>query len=83
MTPNSNAARDYSRANGEKFVQELFEMLRIPSLSGDPAHAGDIRRMADWLAEVKRPINCAANDTEVALGRAPRCSETSRPAFRI
>ncbi len=26
-------------------------MLRIPSLSGDPAHAGDIRRMAGWLAQ--------------------------------
>ena len=26
-------------------------MLRIPSLSGDPAHAGDIKRMAEWLAE--------------------------------
>ncbi len=25
-------------------------MLRIPSLSGDPAHAGDVRRMAEWLA---------------------------------
>ena len=25
-------------------------MLRIPSLSGDPAHASDVRRMAEWLA---------------------------------
>jgi acetylornithine deacetylase/succinyl-diaminopimelate desuccinylase-like protein len=25
-------------------------MLRIPSLSGDPAHAGDVRKMAEWLA---------------------------------
>ena len=46
----SNAARDYSRAHAERFRQELHEMLRIPSLSGDPAHAGDIRRMAEWLA---------------------------------
>jgi acetylornithine deacetylase/succinyl-diaminopimelate desuccinylase-like protein len=50
MTSSSDAARAYSRANSEKFQQELFEMLRIPSLSGDPAHAGDIQRMADWLA---------------------------------
>jgi len=26
-------------------------MLRIPSLSADPAHAGDVRRMAEWLAD--------------------------------
>ena len=49
MTQASDAARAYSRASGDRFLQELFEMLRIPSLSGDPAHAGDIRRMAEWL----------------------------------
>jgi acetylornithine deacetylase/succinyl-diaminopimelate desuccinylase-like protein len=48
--PASDAARAYSRSSSEKFLQELFAMLRIPSLSGDPAHAGDVRRMAEWLA---------------------------------
>jgi hypothetical protein len=51
MTLLSDAARDYARAHGERFRLELHEMLRIPSLSGDPAHAGDIRRMAEWLAD--------------------------------
>lgn len=46
----SDSARSFARENGERFKQELFEMLRIPSLSADPAHAGDIRRMAEWLA---------------------------------
>jgi acetylornithine deacetylase/succinyl-diaminopimelate desuccinylase-like protein len=49
MSQSSEAARSYSRANGDKFLNELFEMLRIPSLSGDPAYAGDVRRMAEWL----------------------------------
>ena len=51
MTLLSDAARDYARAHGERFRQELHEMLRIPSLSADPAHAGDVRRMAEWLAD--------------------------------
>ena len=51
MTLLSDAARDYARANGERFRQELHEMLRIPSLSADPAYAGDVRRMAEWLAD--------------------------------
>jgi len=34
-------------------------MLRIPSLSGDPAHAGDVRRMADWLAAHMRELGLA------------------------
>ncbi len=46
----SAQAREYSRSRGPEFVDQLLEMLRIPSLSGDPAHAGDVRRMAEWLA---------------------------------
>ncbi len=51
MATPSDAARRYSREHGEQFVDQLFEMLRIPSLSGDPAHAGDVRKMAEWLAD--------------------------------
>lgn len=52
----SDEARAYSRENGERFQEELFEMLRIPSLSGDPAHAADVRRMAEWLATHMRQL---------------------------
>lgn len=50
MTSASDNARQYARANAERFRQELHETLRIPSLSADPAHAPDIRQMAEWLA---------------------------------
>ena len=50
MSANVDAARAFARDHAEEFVVELSEMLRIPSLSGDPAHAGDVRRMAEWLA---------------------------------
>lgn len=56
MTPSSDAARAFSRANAERFQQELFELLRIPSLSGDPAHAPDVRRAAEWLADHMRGL---------------------------
>jgi acetylornithine deacetylase/succinyl-diaminopimelate desuccinylase-like protein len=46
----SDAARGYSRTHGERFRHELHELLRIPSLSGDRAHAHDIMRAAEWLA---------------------------------
>ncbi|MCB0165168.1 MAG: peptidase M20, partial [Anaerolineae bacterium] len=50
MTQLSDTARDYSRANAERFRHELHDLLRIPSISTDPAHAPDIQRTAEWLA---------------------------------
>jgi acetylornithine deacetylase/succinyl-diaminopimelate desuccinylase-like protein len=50
MSKATDAARKYSRTHAERFRHELHELLRIPSLSGDPAHAGDVKRAAEWLA---------------------------------
>ncbi len=50
MSQSSEKARKYSRDHAERFRHELHELLRIPSLSGDPAHAGDVKRAAEWLA---------------------------------
>jgi acetylornithine deacetylase/succinyl-diaminopimelate desuccinylase-like protein len=50
MSQTSEQARIYSRKHAERFRTELHELLRIPSLSGDPAYADDILRAAEWLA---------------------------------
>jgi acetylornithine deacetylase/succinyl-diaminopimelate desuccinylase-like protein len=50
MSQNSDKARQHARKHAERFQHELFELLRIPSLSGDPAYADDARRTAEWLA---------------------------------
>src|SRR5579871_4028572 len=34
----------------QPLVDELAELLRIPSMSADPAHAGDVERAAEWVA---------------------------------
>jgi acetylornithine deacetylase/succinyl-diaminopimelate desuccinylase-like protein len=33
-------------------MTELMGLLRIPSISADPAHAGDVRTAADWLVNL-------------------------------
>ncbi len=50
MTQLSDTARDYARSNAQRFRLELYDLLRIPSVSTDPAHAVDIQRAAEWLA---------------------------------
>jgi acetylornithine deacetylase/succinyl-diaminopimelate desuccinylase-like protein len=50
MSQSSEKARKYSRDHAERFRHELLEFLRIPSLSGDPAHTDDVKRAAAWLA---------------------------------
>ncbi len=37
-------------ANQDRFLAELLDFLRIPSISADPAYAGSVRKAAEWLA---------------------------------
>jgi acetylornithine deacetylase/succinyl-diaminopimelate desuccinylase-like protein len=43
-------AIEFARSNQERFVEELKELLRIPSVSTAPEHAGDVRRAAEFVA---------------------------------
>lgn len=42
---------DAVTSRAETFVEDLQEWLRIPSISADPGHHGDVARSAMWLAE--------------------------------
>ena len=45
---------DYCTANQARFVDELIEFLRIPSISAQPEHAADVRRNAEHFAGAAR-----------------------------
>lgn len=51
-----STAHDYARANAERFRTQLYDWLRIPSISTLPERAGDVKRAADWLADDLRRI---------------------------
>jgi acetylornithine deacetylase/succinyl-diaminopimelate desuccinylase-like protein len=40
----------YIISNKERFLEELFELLRIPSVSADPAYKNDVIKTADAVA---------------------------------
>jgi acetylornithine deacetylase/succinyl-diaminopimelate desuccinylase-like protein len=42
---------DYLDSNRDRFMDELFEFLRIPSVSASSEHREDTRRAAQWLME--------------------------------
>jgi acetylornithine deacetylase/succinyl-diaminopimelate desuccinylase-like protein len=46
----------YAQANRTRFVEELCEFIRFPSVSAQPDHADDSRRCAAWLANHLRVV---------------------------
>jgi acetylornithine deacetylase/succinyl-diaminopimelate desuccinylase-like protein len=43
--------KQYLHDNKQRFLDELLDMLRIPSVSADPKYKNDVRRMAEATAE--------------------------------
>jgi acetylornithine deacetylase/succinyl-diaminopimelate desuccinylase-like protein len=44
----------YIAAHKERFLEELLDLLRIPSVSADPAYKGDVLKTAEFVAESLR-----------------------------
>jgi len=44
------AALDYARQHNNEYLNNLKELVEIPSISTDPEHNSDIQRAAAWLA---------------------------------
>lgn len=45
------AVKNYIEINKQRFLDELIEVLRIPSVSANPAHKADMLRTAQFVAE--------------------------------
>jgi acetylornithine deacetylase/succinyl-diaminopimelate desuccinylase-like protein len=52
----SSTAVDFARENHPRFLEELKDLLRIPSVSTLPEHAADCRKTAQKLADELRRI---------------------------
>ncbi len=45
------ALQTYHKANKERYLDELLELLKIPSISADSAYSADVKRTAKFIAE--------------------------------
>lgn len=62
--------REYVAAHRQRFLDELFELLRYPSVSADPKYAADVSRTAEYVAQKLR--DAGADNVEV-------CSTAGHP----
>ena len=44
--------KDYIEKNEERFLEELFSILRIPSISAKPEHKADMYLCAEAIADL-------------------------------
>jgi acetylornithine deacetylase/succinyl-diaminopimelate desuccinylase-like protein len=92
------AVLDYLKANQGRFVSELCEYLRFPSVSAQPQHKQDLHACAEWVVNHCRGIGLEADlrPTEgnpVVIAKTPRAnaagqanglsSKKQRPHFLI
>lgn len=57
-----------------EWLDDLGDFLAIPSVSADPAHAADVQRAADWVAERVRGLGGSAEtleDGKLVVGEVP------------
>lgn len=43
--------KQYIEANKDRFLEELYALLRIPSVSADSRHKGDVRKAAEYVKD--------------------------------
>lgn len=55
---------NYIQANKERFLNELFDLLKIPSVSADPRYAGDVNKTAEAVKQ--RLIEVGVDNVEVS-----------------
>jgi acetylornithine deacetylase/succinyl-diaminopimelate desuccinylase-like protein len=54
---------NYIQSNKEKFLNELIDLLKIPSISADPAYSKDVHATADAIAQAL--TNAGAENVEI------------------
>jgi acetylornithine deacetylase/succinyl-diaminopimelate desuccinylase-like protein len=62
--------KQYIESNQERFLSELFELLRIPSVSADSKHKGDVRQCAEMVK---------ARLLEAGVDKAEICETAGHP----
>jgi len=82
------AVIDYLKQNQARFVAELCDYVRYPSVSAQPQHAGDMKACARWLVKHCQDIGltaelCLTDGHPIVLAKTPRTKSKKRPHFVV
>ena len=69
----------YAATSADRFLSELVEFVRFPSVSAQPQHAGEVKKCAAWLAQHLQRIGLE-NVTVAPTARHPIVSADWRHA---
>src|SRR5271154_4098648 len=78
----------YLKSNQKRFVSELCQYVRFPSVSAQPAHAKDMHACAEWLVKHCRQIGLDAQlrptkGNPVVVARTPRKKSSGKRHFLV
>lgn len=79
---------DYLRDNESRFLHELCDYVRFPSVSAQPQHKKDLTACADWLRGQCERIGletrlCPTAGNPVVVARTPAARSADRPHFIV
>src|SRR5208282_3106046 len=79
---------DYLKRNQPRFVAELCDYLRFPSVSAQPQHKKDMRACAGWLVNHARHIGlearlCPTAGHPIVVAKTKRAKGSRKPHFMI
>jgi acetylornithine deacetylase/succinyl-diaminopimelate desuccinylase-like protein len=82
------AIENYLKQNEDRFIRELCEYLRFPSVSAQPKHRSDLESCARWFAEHCTQLGLGAkvhatSGNPIILASTPRANRSRRPHFLI
>lgn len=79
---------DYLKKNEARFITELCDYLRFPSVSAQSKHTKDLSACAGWLVKRCRDIGletklCPTEGNPIVVAKTPRRQGAKRPHFLV
>jgi acetylornithine deacetylase/succinyl-diaminopimelate desuccinylase-like protein len=88
IAPSMQKVIDYLKTHEKRFVRELCDYVRFPSVSAQARHKKDLRSCAEWLVAHCREIGlntrlCRTVGNPIIIARTPRHNGAPRPHYLI